>query len=686
MKLIIAEKASVAQAIAKVIGNMKRQKGYLENEAFIVTWCIGHLVSLATTEVYDERYKKWRQADLPIIPDPFQYQVLKGKEKQFSVVSELMDDERVKSIVCATDAGREGELIFRLAYEQVKCKKPMERLWVSSMETSAISEGLANLQPSSEYDNLYQAALCRAQADWLVGINATRLFSTLYNAKLNIGRVQTPTLAMIVAREETIEAFKPTPYYTVALSQDQHSFVSRKIEGKEEATAIQQACEKMPIVVESVVVNKKTNNPPKLYDLTTLQREANRLFNVTAKQTLDTVQVLYEKKLVTYPRTDSQYITEDMEQTVLSLLPLIIDCLPVDHGIPHLPDIARIMDNSKVSDHHAILVTKEIEQLDIATLTEIERNILMLIANRLLIATALPYLYEEQVVSLQCEGELFVLKQKQVLEQGWKVFLESEKEDLSEELSIALDEGQLLEKIPTTLQEHFTTSPKSFTEDTLLSAMERASAEESEGAMDLEHKGLGTPATRAGIIERLVSGAFVERKGKKMLPTPKGRNLIQVVPDVLKSATLTAEWEFALAQIENGYASADQFMIAIEQFVSQTIATNQKVNTDYVDLFTEAKEVIGTCPRCQSEVQEFNKAFGCVNKECSFVMWKNNKFFTSKKKELTKRIAKTLLEKGKCKVTKLYSEKTGKTYDANIVLDDTGNKYVNYKLEFLNKK
>ncbi|MBC1945412.1 DNA topoisomerase 3 [Listeria booriae] len=686
MKLIIAEKPSVAQAIAKVIGNMKRQNGYLENEAFIVTWCIGHLVSLATTEVYDERYKKWRQADLPIIPDPFQYQVLKGKEKQFSVVSELMEDERVKSIVCATDAGREGELIFRLAYEQVKCKKPMERLWVSSMETSAISEGLANLQPSSEYDNLYQAALCRAQADWLVGINATRLFSILYNAKLNIGRVQTPTLAMIVAREETIEAFKPTPYYTVALSQDQHSFVSRKIEGEEEATAIQQACEKMPIIVESVVVNKKTNNPPKLYDLTTLQREANRLFNVTAKQTLDTVQVLYEKKLVTYPRTDSQYITEDMEQTVLSLLPLIIDCLPVDHGISHLPDIARIMDNSKVSDHHAILVTKEIERLDIATLTEIERNILILIANRLLIATALPHLYEEQVVTLRCEDELFVLKQKQVLEQGWKVFLESEKEDSSEELSLALDEGQVLEKIPTTLQEHFTTSPKSFTEDTLLSAMERASAEESEDAVDLEHKGLGTPATRAGIIERLVSGAFVERKGKKMLPTPKGRNLIQVVPDVLKSATLTAEWEFALAQIESGDASADQFMIAIEQFITQTIATNQEANPDYVDLFTEVKEVIGTCPRCQSEVQEFHKGFGCANKECSFVMWKNNKFFTSKKKELTKSIAKTLLEKGKCKVTKLYSEKTGKTYDANIVLDDTGNKYVNYKLEFLNKK
>ncbi|MBC1318084.1 DNA topoisomerase 3 [Listeria booriae] len=686
MKLIIAEKPSVAQAIAKVIGNMKRQNGYLENEAFIVTWCIGHLVSLATTEVYDERYKKWRQADLPIIPDPFQYQVLKGKEKQFSVVSELMEDERVKSIVCATDAGREGELIFRLAYEQVKCKKPMERLWVSSMETSAISEGVANLQPSSEYDNLYQAALCRAQADWLVGINATRLFSTLYNAKLNIGRVQTPTLAMIVAREETIEAFKPTPYYTVALSQDQHSFVSRKIEGKEEATAIQQKCEEKPIVVESVAVNKKTNNPPKLYDLTTLQREANRAFNLTAKQTLDTVQVLYEKKLVTYPRTDSQYITEDMEQTALLLLPLIIDCLPVAHGIAYLPDIARIIDNTKVSDHHAILVTKEIEKLDISALSASEYNILMLIANRLLVATALPYVYEEQVVTLKCEDELFVLKQKQVLEQGWKAFLESEKEDSSEERPLAFDEGQLLEKIPTNLQEHFTTAPKSFTEDTLLSAMERASADESEDTTDLAYKGLGTPATRAGIIERLVSGAFVERKGKKMLPTLKGRNLIQVVPDVLKSATLTAEWEFALAQIENGYASADQFMIAIEQFVAQTIATNQEANIDYVDLFTEVKEVIGTCPRCQSEVQEFHKGFGCVNKECSFVMWKNNKFFTSKKKELTKRIAKTLLEKGKCKVTKLYSEKTGKTYDANIILDDTGDKYVNYKLEFLNKK
>ncbi|MBC6314056.1 type IA DNA topoisomerase [Listeria grandensis] len=684
MKLIIAEKPSVAQAIAKVLGKMKRQNGYLENESFIVTWCIGHLVSLATTEVYDERYKKWRQADLPIIPDPFQYQVLKGKEKQFSVVSELMEDERVKSIVCATDAGREGELIFRLAYEQVKCKKPMERLWVSSMETSAISEGLANLQPSCEYDNLYQAALCRAQADWLVGINATRLFSTLYNAKLNIGRVQTPTLAMLVERERAIETFVSMPYYTVAVTLDQHSFVSRKIDSKEDATAIQQACEKMPIAVESIVINKKTNNPPKLYDLTTLQREANRTFNLTAKQTLDTVQVLYEKKLVTYPRTDSQYITEDMEKTALSLIPVIIDCLPVQHGVSHLPDVARIMDNTKVSDHHAILVTKEVAKLDVATLTKAEQNILMLIANRLLIATALPYLYEEQVVTLQCENELFVLKQKQVLEKGWKSFLEIEDSSLENKLDLV--EGQTMEYLPTNVQEHLTTAPKSFTEDTMLSAMERASAEESEDTADMEHKGLGTPATRAGIIERLVQGEFVERKGKKMLPTQKGSTLIQVVPDVLKSAALTAEWEYALAQIEKGDTSADQFMSAIQMFVAQLIADNQEKNMDVASLFQEEKESIGTCPRCQSEVQEFDKAFGCVNTECGFVMWKNNKFFTSKKKELTKRMAKTLLEKGKCKVTKLYSEKTGKTYDANVVLDDTGDKYVNFKLEFINKK
>lgn len=686
MKLIIAEKPSVALALTKVLGKMKRQNGYFENENFIVTWCIGHLVELAPTEVYDARYKKWKQTDLPILPEPFQYQVSKGKEAQYQIITQLMADERVTSIVCATDAGREGELIFRLVYEQAGCQKPVERLWISSMEASAIADGLANLQPSSRYDNLYYAALCRAQADWLVGINATRLFSTLFNAKLNIGRVQTPTLALLAEREQAIEAFQPTPYYTVALSQNEHSFISRKIESKEEAIVIQQKCEQKSIVVESIAVNKKTNNPPKLYDLTTLQREANRAFNLTAKQTLDTVQVLYEKKLVTYPRTDSQYITEDMEQTVLSLLPLIIDCLPVTHGISHLLDVARIIDNTKVSDHHAILVTKEIEKLDIAALSASEYNILMLIANRLLMATALPYLYEEQVVTLQCEDELFMVKQKQVLEQGWKAFLESEKEDSSEELPLTLDEGQLLEKIPTNIQEHLTTAPKSFTEDTLLSAMERASADESEDTTDLEHKGLGTPATRAGIIERLVSGGFVERKGKKMLPTLKGRNLIQVVPDVLKSATLTAEWEFALAQIENGDTSADEFMSAIEQFVAQTVATNQEANTDDVVLFTEAKEVIGRCPRCQSDVHEFHKGFGCSNKDCGFVMWKQNKFFTTKKKELTKHIAQTLLEKGKCKVTKLYSEKTGKTYDANVLLDDTGDKFVNFKLEFINKK
>ncbi|PNP92557.1 DNA topoisomerase III [Listeria newyorkensis] len=684
MKLIIAEKPSVAQAIAKVIGNMKRQNGYLENEDFIVTWCIGHLVELAPTEVYDAQYKKWKQSDLPILPEPFQYQVSKGKEAQYQIIMQLMADERVESIVCATDAGREGELIFRLVYEQANCQKPVERLWISSMEASAIADGLAKLQPSSGYDNLYHAALCRAQADWLVGINATRLFSTLYNSKLNIGRVQTPTLAMIVEREQTINAFKPTAYYTVSIEVEDNKFTSDKIANKEEAEALLADCDNA--VVQSITVSKKTTNPPKLYDLTTLQREANRKFGLTAKQTLDIVQVLYEKKLVTYPRTDSSYITQDMEQTTLALIPLIIDRLPMTKGITHVPDIKRLVDDSKVTDHHAILVTKEIEQVDISVLPKAEQDILMLIAKKLVMVTAPTHLFEEQVITLHSGSQPFILKRKQILENGWKAYADVEQEDKADKLrELSFEEEQVIEHFTKQMNEHFTSPPKSFTEDTLLSAMERASASEDEQE-ELEHTGLGTPATRAGIIERLVLGMFVERKGKKMVPTQKGIALIQVVPETIKSAQLTAEWEFALAQIENGYAEPKQFMIAIQQFISQLVANNQEKNADLASLFMEEKEVIGKCPRCESEVHEFHKAFGCVNKDCGFVMWKNNKFFTLKKKELTKRMAKTLLEKGKCKVTKLYSEKTGKTYDANVILDDTGDKYVNFKLEFLNKK
>lgn len=685
MKLVIAEKPSVAQAIAKVLGGMKRQNGYLENEDFVVTWCVGHLVALATTEVYDERYKKWHQADLPIMPDPFQYQVLKGKEAQYQIVAQLMADERVESIVCATDAGREGELIFRLAYGQAECQKPIERLWISSMESSAIEDGLSNLQPSSTYDNLYHAALCRAQADWLVGINATRLFSTLYNAKLNIGRVQTPTLAMIVEREQAISDFKPTAYYTVSIAVEENKFTSEKIANKEAAEDLLAGCDSA--VVKSIIISKKTNNPPKLYDLTTLQREANRKFGLTAKQTLDTVQVLYEKKLVTYPRTDSCYITQDMEQTTLALIPLIIDRLPITKGITHIPDTKRLVDDGKVTDHHAILVTKEIERADITALPKVEQDILMLIAKRLMIATAPSHLFEEQVITIESGKAPFALKRKQILENGWKAFADLEQENEAEKPSgYSFEEAQVMEDFATKLNEHFTSPPKSFTEDTLLSAMERASAEESEDTVDFEHKGLGTPATRAGIIERLVQGTFVERKGKQMIPTQKGIALIQVVPDTLKSAKLTAEWEFALAQMEEGKEEPEQFMTVIEQFVEQLIANNQEKNVDLASLFIEEKESIGICPRCQSEVHEFHKGFGCANKTCGFVMWKQSKFFTSKKKDLTKRIAKTLLAKGKCKVTNLYSAKTGKTYDANIVLDDTGDKYVNFKLEFLNKK
>ncbi|HFK6935238.1 TPA: DNA topoisomerase 3 [Listeria monocytogenes] len=683
MKLIITEKPSVAQAIAKVLGGMTRKKGYLENEAFLITWCIGHLVALAPTERYDERFKKWKMDDLPILPNPFQYQVIKGKEEQYQVVSKLMLNERVESIVCATDAGREGELIFRFVYEQAGCQKPVERLWISSMEATAIQDGFNNLQPSEHFDDLYHAALCRAQADWLVGINATRLFSTLYGSVLNIGRVQTPTLAMIVEREQAINSFQSKPFYTVSVNIEDNQFLSKKLVNKVEAEVLQAACTQA--VIDSITVEKKTSNAPKLYDLTTLQREANRKYNYTAKQTLDTVQVLYEKKLVTYPRTDSQFITTDMEQSVFALIPYIIDTLPIEKGITHIPDVNRLINDKKVTDHHAILVTKEIEQLDIAILSKIEQDIVMMIANRVLIATAPTHLYEEQVITLLCGEQAFTLKRKQILENGWKTFTDGEEAETDDTVRVAFEASQAFENVEATVNEHFTSPPKSFTEDTLLSAMERASSDDEEDN-ELDHKGLGTPATRAGIIERLVTSRFVERKGKQMIPTSKGNNLIQVVSKVLKSATLTAEWEHNLAEIENGKSKADTFMLAIQTFVEQLIANNQQVNPVLIELFKEEKEVIGICPRCQGNVHEFQKGFGCENKECNFVMWKNNTFFTSKKKELTKKIARTLLKKGQCKVTNLYSEKTKKTYDANIILDDTGDKYVNFKLAFLNKR
>ncbi|MBF2568408.1 DNA topoisomerase 3 [Listeria welshimeri] len=682
MKLLITEKPSVAQAIGKVLGNMKRQNGYLENEDFIVTWCIGHLVSLASTEFYDERYKKWSQADLPIIPDPFQYQVIEGKGTQYEIVKQLLLDERVTSIICATDAGREGELIFRLVYNHAQCKKLVERLWISSMEPSAIEDGMNSLKPIEKYDDLYYAALCRAQADWLVGINSTRLFSNLYNAKLNVGRVQTPTLEMLVHREKAINDFKKTPYYTVSIEIESNTFVSEKIIDRAIAEELMETCDSA--VIRSITMSKKTSNPPKLYDLTTLQRVANRAYNLTAKQTLDALQVLYEKKLVTYPRTDSQFITSDMENSTIELIPLIIDHLPIFNGVAHIPDVKRLVNNSKVTDHHAILVTKEVERIEIKSLSKIERDILLLIAIRLLIATSPVHLFEEQVCIIESGNKLFTLKRKFVLEKGWKQF-ENRDAEIDEAITsdFQFSEGQIYDRIEKSINEHFTTPPKSFTEDTLLSAMEHASAEDE--SVEFDHKGLGTPATRAGIIERLVSSSLIERKGKTVVPTTKGIALIQLVPDELKSPKTTAAWEFNLLNIENGSVKPEKFMTEIRDFVEMIVINNQEKNDELASLFLEEKESIGECPRCHSTVHEFGKGFGCSNKECTFALWKENKFFTSKKKELTKRIAKKLLETGKCKVTKLYSEKTGKTYDAVIVMDDTG-KYINFKLEFKNKK
>ena len=554
---MVAEKPSVAQTIGKVLGATSRKDGYLEGEAYLVSWCVGHLVGLADASVYDQRYAKWRYDDLPIIPEEWLYEVPKDKMQQFKVLSALMKDKRVTELVCATDAGREGELIFRLVYQKAGCRKPFKRLWISSLEDSAIRDGFRHLRDSSEFDRLYEAALSRSKADWIVGINGTRLFSTLYHKKLVVGRVQTPTLAMLVERNGKITTFRKEKYFNVHIQKDGLKASLEKIKTEDEAKRIAGACDKKQASVSSLKKERKTVNPPKLYDLTTLQREANRYFSFTAQQTLDLVQSLYEKKLLTYPRTDSQFITDDMEGTVRQVISILCRKLPLFDGVAYTPDIDRISNNAKVTDHHAILPTAQVETLDIAELPESEQKILRLVATRLICATGEKHIYDETTLTVSCEGSLFTAKGKTVVQDGWKgieqrfkATLKNKEKEEPEAVLPEVTEGDILQNVVSSVSEHFTSPPKEFTEDTLLSAMETAGNEAFDD--ETEKKGLGTPATRAGIIEKLVKGGFAERKGKTLVPTKDGLNLVCVLPEQVTSPAMTAEWENTLMQIERG--------------------------------------------------------------------------------------------------------------------------------------
>ena len=688
-KLVICEKPSVAKSIASALGVTSRADGYFEGGGWLISWCIGHLVGLADAAAYDDRYKKWRYEDLPILPAPFHYVVSEEKADQFHILRSLMERPDVTELVNACDAGREGELIFRLVYEAAGCSKPFSRLWISSMEDAAIREGFADLHPGADYDPLYQSALCRQKADWLIGINASRLFSVLYHRTLNIGRVQTPTLAMLADRDSKIVLFRKEKYHYVRLALEGAEAVSDRIVSPEDAQAIRDACDGQRAVCVSLVREKKTENPPKLYDLTTLQREANRVFGYTAKQTLDYAQSLYEKKLLTYPRTDSQYLTDDMLPTAESLVSGLWPLLSFAAGLDLSPQFGRVLNSKKVNDHHAIIPTMEFVQKGFDGLAEGEKKLLSLVCCKLLCAVAAPHVYEAVTATFTCTGNTFTAKGKTILTPGWKELdrrfkasFKTDADDTAPEPARELPEiteGQTFDKVTAAVTEHFTAPPKSYTEDTLLSAMERAGADDL--PEDAERQGLGTPATRASILEKLVQMGFVERRGKQLLPTKDGHNLACVLPEVLTSPQLTAQWETELTAIAKGQADPEGFMAGIAEMTRGLIVGYSQISEDAQKLFQTERVVIGKCPRCGESVYEGKKNYYCGNRSCQFVMWKNDRFFEERGKAFTPKIAAALLKDGKAKVKGLRSMKTGKTYDGTVLLADTGGKYVNYRVE-----
>ena len=696
MRLVIAEKPSVAQSLSAVIGANARRDGYLEGNGWRVSWCVGHLAGLADADSYDPKYAKWRYDDLPILPSDWKMSVGRDKKKQFDILKKLLCAPDVTEVVNACDAGREGELIFRNVYELAGCKKPMKRLWISSMEDSAIREGFENLRPGADYDGLHQAALCRAKADWLVGINATRLFSVLYRRTLNIGRVMSPTLALIVQREAEIEAFQPEPFYTVALELPGFTAVGARMKDKTAAKELQTACRGGSAVVKQAQRKEKSEKPPALYDLTTLQRDANRLLGFTAQQTLDYLQNLYEKKLCTYPRTDSRYLTSDMAEGLPVLVNLTANAMPFRKGIGITCNPEAVINDKKVTDHHAVIPTRNLRDADLSALPVGEKAVLELVAARLLCAVAEPHLYEETAATLVCAGQEFAAKGKTIQRPGWRKLDAAyhaglknapEPEERPEEKTLPeLSEGQSLSVSNASVKEGKTSPPKHFTEDTLLSAMENAGKEDMPDTA--ERKGLGTPATRAGILEKLASTGFLERKKSKktvqLMPSRDARSLITVLPEQLQSPLLTAEWEYRLGEIERGELSPEEFLSGIYAMLRELAATYQVVKgTEY--LFSPPREAVGRCPRCGGEVTESQKGFFCQSETCRFAIWKDSKWWSAKKKQPTKAIVAALLKDGRTRLTGCYSEKTGKTYDADVLLEDTG-EYVNFKLDFGQRK
>ena len=685
MKLVLAEKPSVAMSLSKVIGADQRGDGYMEGNGYLVSWCVGHLVELSQPEAYDEKYAKWKYDDLPILPEHWQYQVSASTKKQFGILKKLMQRKDVESLICATDAGREGELIFRLVYHQCGCKKPVERLWISSMEDSAIREGFQKLRPGTEYDALYEAALCRERADWMVGINASRLFSCLYNQPLAVGRVMTPVLAMTVLQEAAIAAFVPEKFYTVSLTlADGGTASSKRFAQKADAELLLSKCRKEKrVTVQKMERKEKSESPPQLYDLTALQRDANRLLGFTAQQTLDYAQSLYEKRLITYPRTDSRFLTEDMAASLPGLVTDTGKAFAVEEPIPI--HVQQVINGSKVTDHHALLPTKSMANADLAALPAGERNVLRLIAARLLCAVGEPHRYAETTLTTICAGEEFSAKGKVVLSEGWKTVERKMLGDLLGKQKEAVVLPDVKEQSQCSvagaeLKEGQTSPPKPYTEDTLLSAMQAAGADSMpEG---VERQGIGTPATRAATIEKLVQKGFLERKGNKktkvLLPTDKGKALITVMPEEIQSPEMTADWETKLLQIERGEMEPGEFMTEINTMITELVKnTEMKKGANAL----MKSKIIGVCPNCGANVVEREKGWFCENRECRFALWKDNAYFKRLGKHLDGRMVDKLLRDGRVRLKDCKSAK-GKTYNATVLLSCEADGRSKFSLEF----
>ena len=692
--LVIAEKPSVAQSYAKNLSAYKREDGYLEGESCIVSWCLGHLAEYAQPEEYDPKYEKWQFDDLPILPEAWKLKVSKDKKKQFEVIKTLMNRSDVEYLVNGCDAGREGELIFQRVYVLAGCRKPVKRLWISSMEDAAIQKGFQTMKSEEEYKNLCMAAVCRAQADWLIGMNGTRAYTTRYFKRLVVGRVQTPTLAMLAERQERIEHFQKEAFYKVALTDGKLTVVSENIANEEAADLLAALCNGSTAVVTQMKKERKKSFPPKLYDLTSLQREANRYFGYTAKRTLDMLQELYEEKLLTYPRTDSQFVTEDMKDSVEELvekMPVLLSF--VDYGqLGH--GIKRVINNAKVSDHHAILPTKEVVEKGIADLPADKKNLMRLICQQLVQATGEEYLYEQTDITVKCQEHDFKARGKIPVQMGFKEVEKAFKqlcvkaepvEEKEKETSIpaGYEEGMRIFPVKAEKTTHYTSPPKPFNEDTLLAAMETAGNKEFDS--ETEKKGLGTPATRASIIEKLVSSGYAQRKGKQILPSTEGKELVKVMPAYLKSAVMTAEWENQLLMMEKGQITDTQFMGEITSLVRKILEVCREIPEEERRRFQTAREVIGKCPVCGCDVFEGKQNFYCSNRQCDFALWKENRFLGSMEKDLDKKMARELLDKACTHVKGLYSKKKDMKFDADLLLTLEDGK-PRFHLEFPKKK